>query len=108
MFMDGVDEFFKCFLEKINRVVTTDGKDMNVSGNKLAPQQTDLVLFQKTIDIQTLEKAYFSLTHTSLINLHNYFKNDIVNRNRGEIIKFMNTQQQYENLVEESENIQKM
>lgn len=30
MFMDGVDEFLKSFMEKINHVVTTEGKDLNV------------------------------------------------------------------------------
>lgn len=64
--------------------------------------------FQKTIDILTLEKAYFSMTNTSLTSLHNYYKNEIIDRNRSEILKFKNTKQQYEKLVEESENIQKL
>lgn len=55
-----------------------------------------------------MEKAYFSLTNTSLTSLHTYYKNEVINRNRSEILKFMNTHQQYEKLVEESENIQKL
>lgn len=31
MLMDGVDEFFNSFMEKINHVLTTEGKDLNVS-----------------------------------------------------------------------------
>lgn len=65
-------------------------------------------LQQKALEVFTLEKAYFGLTNKSLTNLHNYYKNDIINRNRGEIIKFMNTQQQYEQQVEKSENLQKL
>lgn len=34
MFMDGVDEFFKSFMEKINHVLMTEGKDLNVSRNQ--------------------------------------------------------------------------
>lgn len=36
MFMDGVDEFLKSFMEKINHVLTSEGKDMNVSMGLLA------------------------------------------------------------------------
>lgn len=66
------------------------------------------IYFQKCLDIITLEKAYYDLTHSSLTSLHNYYKNEIINRNRSEILNFIDTQQQYEKLVEESENIQKM
>lgn len=47
------------------------------------------------------------MSNTSLLNLHNYYKNEIINRNRSEIIRFKNTQIQYDNLVEKSENMQK-
>lgn len=56
----------------------------------------------------TLEKAYFELTHSPLTSLHNYYKTEIINRNRAEILNFTATQQQYEKLVEESENLQKL
>lgn len=29
--MDGVDEFYKSFLEKVNAVVTNENKDLNVN-----------------------------------------------------------------------------
>lgn len=45
---------------------------------------------------------------TSVLNLHNYYKNEIINRNREEIIRFKNTQLDYEKLVEESEQLQKL
>lgn len=65
-------------------------------------------IFQKKIDIDTLEKAYKTVANTSLLNLHNYYKNEIINRNRAEIIRFKGTQLDYEKLVEESEQIQKL
>lgn len=64
--------------------------------------------FQKKIDIDTLEKAHTALTSTSIMNLHNYYKNEVINRNRSEIIRFKSTQLEYEKLVEESEQIQKL
>lgn len=64
--------------------------------------------FQKTIDIDTFEKAHKAMTNTSVLNLHNYYKNEIINRNRAEIIRFKSAHLQYEKLVEESEQIQKM
>lgn len=48
------------------------------------------------------------MSNTSLLDLHNYYKNEIINRNRSEIIKFKSTQLKYEKLVEESEQIQKL
>lgn len=31
MFKDAIEEFYRCFMEKINHVVISDGKDVNVS-----------------------------------------------------------------------------
>lgn len=31
MYKDAIDEFYRCFMEKINQVLSTDGKDINVS-----------------------------------------------------------------------------
>ncbi|XP_031632352.1 uncharacterized protein LOC116346445 [Contarinia nasturtii] len=90
MFKDAIEEFYKCFMEKINQVVVADDKGIN-----------------KKIDIDTLEKAYKAMSNSSLLNLHNYYKNEIINRNRSEIIRFKSTQMEYEKLVEESEKIQK-
>lgn len=45
MFMDGVDEFLKSFMEKINHVVTTEGKDLNVSENANKMQRTSGLCF---------------------------------------------------------------
>lgn len=55
-----------------------------------------------------MEKAYSAIGNSSLLNLHNYYKNEIINRNRSEIIRFKSTQLDYEKLVEESEKIQKV
>lgn len=45
---------------------------------------------------------------TSLTQLHNYYKNEVVNRNRYAILKFMDTHDKYEKLAEESENVSNM
>lgn len=55
-----------------------------------------------------LEKAHVNLTGTSLLSLHNYYKNDIEGVNRAEIIKFMNRVEEYEKLVEDNTNFQKL
>lgn len=119
MFMDGVEEFYKCFMDKINQVLVTTGKDVNVrimfhlyifhiETNKIITNFLDSFFLQKSIDITILENAYYALTNKSLLQLHNYYKNEVINRNRAEIIRFKNTQLEYEKLVEESEQIQKM
>lgn len=32
MYKDAAEEFYRCFMEKINQVLSTEGKDINVSG----------------------------------------------------------------------------
>lgn len=66
------------------------------------------ISFQKKIDINTMDKVYTAMTGSSILKLHNYYKNDIILRNQEEIVRFKNTQREYELLVEESEKIQKL
>lgn len=67
-----------------------------------------LSTLQKTVIVESVEKAYYSLTSTSLLGLHNYYKRDIQERNRTEIIRFMNTIEEYEELAEEDDSFQQL
>lgn len=60
------------------------------------------------MDIISLERAYTDLTGSSLTQLHNYYKHEVINRNRFEITRFMETHEQYKKLAEESENVSNM
>lgn len=74
----------------------------------LANKKLKLKHLQKTVTVESAEKAYYSLTSTSLLGLHNYYKSDIQERNRTEIIKFMNTIEEYEELADEDDNFQQL
>ncbi|KAJ6643439.1 hypothetical protein Bhyg_08400 [Pseudolycoriella hygida] len=89
MFTDGVDEFFKCFMDSINSVLTNENQDRN-----------------KTLTIATLEKA-FNQNNSSLTTLHNYYKNEIIARNKNEIDELKNVYQDYDKLMQENLNMQK-
>lgn len=52
--------------------------------------------------------AYKAVANKPIINLHNYYKNEIIFRNRKEILRFKNIHHEYDKIVEESEQIQKM
>lgn len=60
------------------------------------------------MDTAVLEKSYMAMTGKSLLSVHNHYKNDIHGRNRAAIVKFMNTVEEYEKLVEENEDFQKL
>lgn len=62
--------------------------------------------FQKTLTIATLEKA-FAMNNSSLTTLHNYYKNEIIARNKSEIDEFKNVYQDYDKLMQENQNMQK-
>lgn len=51
----------------------------------------------------TLEKAYFAMNQTSLLTLHNYFNNDMIQKNQTDIAEFRNTFQDYDKLMQESQ-----
>lgn len=105
MFMDGVDEFYKCFMERINAVLFNENRDRNVSrSERLRSMLNPRLFLQKTLDVVVLEKAYVALTGSSLTSLHNYYKNEIIHRNRFEIQRLKATAEEYEKLVEENES----
>lgn len=91
MFVDSVDEFYKSLMESVNLIVVSQRRDR-----------------RKLLDIATLEKGYHSMTSFSLTSLHNYYKNEIVSRNRAEIKEFNDMFEEYDKLKQESQNLQKL
>lgn len=90
LFTDALEEFIRNFILQI--------KDIQI--NEYADRQP-------SIDILTLERAYYALTSTSLTAIHNYFKNNLIARNRSEIREFRGVLQEYDKLMKESQNMQK-
>lgn len=58
---------------------------------------------ENEIDVMSLEKAYFSMNQTSLLTLHNYFNNDMIQKNQIHIADFRNAFQDYDKLMQESQ-----
>ncbi|XP_062138261.1 uncharacterized protein LOC133847313 [Drosophila sulfurigaster albostrigata] len=54
--------------------------------------------------LQPLEQAYFSMTGTSLTQVHNYYKHKVITRNRTEIAEFNSVLQEYDKLMKESQS----
>ncbi|KAH8387105.1 hypothetical protein KR093_004654 [Drosophila rubida] len=54
--------------------------------------------------LQPLEQAYFSMTGTSLTQVHNYYKHKVISRNRTEIAEFNSVLQEYDKLMKESQS----
>ena len=48
------------------------------------------------------------MTGSSLYKLNNYYKNEIILRHQDEIERFKSSEREYEQLVEQSERIQKL
>lgn len=59
-------------------------------------------MLQKVIDLTTLERAYQNLTGSSVLQLHNYFKFDVIERHREEVRKFRSTCEEYINWKDET------
>lgn len=88
---DGVDEFYKCLLGSIN--------------NQLAHDRDDRI--KHSLNVMQVERGYYSMCNTSLLQLHNYYKNEIVRRCRDEQQSFHEHSQKYDKLVQESQYLQK-
>lgn len=58
---------------------------------------------ENEIDVMTLEKSYFAMNQTSLLTLHNYFNNDMIQKNQSHIAEFRNAFQDYDKLMQESQ-----
>lgn len=90
MLTDSLDEFYMSFMERINDVLINEGRDQ-----------------VKELDVQLLERSYFAMSNSSLLGLHNYYKNEVIARNRAEQHEFKDMFQEYEKLMHESQHLQK-
>lgn len=90
MLTDSLHEFYMSFMERINDVLSNEGRDQ-----------------VKQLDVKLLERSYFSMGHNSLLGLHNYYKNEVIARNRAEQREFKDMFQEYEKLMHESQHLQK-
>lgn len=59
-------------------------------------------MFQKDITILTVEKAYQTLTQSSLTLLHNYYKTEVILRNQNEMDVFKDKYREYKALMVDS------
>ncbi|XP_059618922.1 uncharacterized protein LOC132263266 [Phlebotomus argentipes] len=91
MFVDAVDYFYKSLMEYTNEAISQD---------QIAERHRHL-------DVMILEKAYMAMSGRSLTNLHNYYKDNVIGRNRVEIKEFKNTFQEYDKFMQESQNMHK-
>lgn len=60
-----------------------------------------------SLDVPTLERGYFALRRDSLLSLHNYYKHDVVQRNRTEHSDFQEIYGEYDRLMQESQQLHK-
>lgn len=91
LFTDAVEEFVRNFMEKIHET----HRCMNVR-----------LEAQRDINIMQLEKAYYSMTNNSILQIHNYFKHNLITRNRTEINEFKGALSEYDKLMKESQRLQ--
>lgn len=91
LFTDAAQEFMRNLMQRIREVHANN------------PQ----IEMENEVEVKSLEKAYYSLTNTSLTNVHNYFKHQLVARNRSEIAEFNGVLQEYDKLMKESQSMQK-
>lgn len=91
LFTDAIEEFIRNFIEKIHEV------------RRCTDERLEL---QRDIDIMHLEKAYYSMTNTSLLQIHNNFKHNVIARNRTEINEFKGALSEYDKLMKESQRMQ--
>ncbi|XP_067637181.1 uncharacterized protein Spt7 [Eurosta solidaginis] len=91
LYADAAQEFIRSFLQRLREI-----HDNNA--------QLEL---QNEVKVKYLEKAYYSFTNASLTQLHNYFKHQLVARNRSEIAEFNGVLQEYDKLMKESQSMQK-
>ncbi|XP_055390237.1 uncharacterized protein LOC129619158 isoform X2 [Condylostylus longicornis] len=82
---DAVDEFLKTLLTHVNDVRNNQGSE------------------EMGLDVLTLEKGYFQMTQNSLMSIHNYFKNNIIARNKYEINEFKEIEAEYDKMMKESQ-----
>lgn len=91
LFADACEEFILNLMQHVREVHANDRK----------------LETQRDVEVKNLEKAYFSMTNSSLTQVHNYFKHHLIARNRTEISEFNGAFQEYDKLMKESQNMQK-
>ncbi|GAB0087252.1 uncharacterized protein DMENIID0001_015450 [Sergentomyia squamirostris] len=89
MFVDAVDYFYRSLMEYSNETL---------SQNPDAERH-------RHFDVMILEKAYMAMSGKSLTDLHNYYKENVIGRNRVEIKEFKNIFQEYNKFMQESQNM---
>ncbi|KAH8396333.1 hypothetical protein KR222_008644 [Zaprionus bogoriensis] len=85
---DAAEEFLRSFITEYRRFYDIDAKLEKSTMLQLLP----------------LEQAYFSMTGTSLTQVHNYYKHKVISRNRAEIAEFNSVLQEYDKLMKESQS----
>lgn len=85
---DAAEEFMRSFIIEYRDFYDIDDK------------------LEKSTDLQLLplERAYFSMTGTSLTQVHNYYKHKVISRNRAEINEFTSVLHDYDKLMKESQS----
>ncbi|KAL9881651.1 uncharacterized protein LOC119637031 isoform X2 [Glossina fuscipes] len=91
LFADAIEEFMRNLLQQVREIHANDPK----------------LETKRDIEVKHLEKAYYSMTNTSLTQVHNYFKHHLIARNRSEIEEFNGVLHEYDKLMKESQNMQK-
>ncbi|XP_034485898.1 uncharacterized protein LOC117790530 [Drosophila innubila] len=85
---DATEEFLRSFVTEYRGYYDIDAKLEKSTMLQLPP----------------LEQAYFSMTGTSLTQVHNYYKHKVITRNRAEIGEFNSVLQEYDKLMKESQS----
>lgn len=91
LFSDACEEFILNLMQHI--------REVHANNEKLEKR--------REIEVESLEKAYYSMTNNSLTQVHNYFKHHLIARNRMEIAEFKGAFHEYDKLMKESQNMQK-
>lgn len=110
--------FFKCFVvppsaestnSALDTVTDAFGEFMHSFMGTLTGivQQNPEQHLTRKLDIATVERCYFAQHRSSLLSLHNYYKNEVIQRNRAEHRDFAASYGEYERLMEETERAQK-
>ncbi|TDG43670.1 hypothetical protein AWZ03_009913 [Drosophila navojoa] len=85
---DAAEEFMRSFITEYRGFYDIDDKLERSTMLQLLP----------------LEQAYFSMTGTSLTQVHNYYKHKVISRNRVEISEFTSVLHEYDKLMKESQS----
>uniref|UniRef100_A0A1L8DBW8 Uncharacterized protein n=1 Tax=Nyssomyia neivai TaxID=330878 RepID=A0A1L8DBW8_9DIPT len=91
MFVDAVDYFYKSLMDYSNEAL---------SQNPDAERH-------RHFDVMVLERAYMAMSGKSLTNLHNYYRNSVIERNKVEIAEFKSIFDEYNKFMQESQNMHK-